>query len=228
MSFIKLIDLHKTYGRGEAEVKALRGLSLLVEQGEMIAVMGPSGSGKSTLLNIIGCLDKPTGGQYLISGCSIDGYSENERAKLRNELFGFVIQDFPLVERYNVFKNVMVPLSYSVKWSNYKSKKDKIEQTLFQLGILEKQKAMAYNLSMGQRQRVAIARAIVNDPEIVLADEPTGSLDSNTGSEVVGILERLNREGKTIIIVTHDQNVASRCHRIVLIKDGLVKSDLNA
>ena len=224
MSVIDLIDLQKTYGRGEAEVKALRGLSLSVNKGEMIAVMGPSGSGKSTLLNIIGCLDKPTGGQYFLTGCLIDGYGENERARLRNELFGFVVQDFPLVERYNVFKNVMIPLSYSKKRSDYKSKKEKIEDTLAQLGILEKKKAMAFNLSVGQRQRVAIARAIVNDPEIILADEPTGSLDSQTGREVVGILEQLNENGKTIIIVTHDKNVASFCHRTIHITDGRVMS----
>lgn len=226
MSIITLFDLHKTYGSGESEVKALRGISLLVNKGEMIAVMGPSGSGKSTLLNIIGCIDKATRGKYLLSDRSIDGYNDVERAELRNEVFGFVVQDFSLVERYSVYKNIMVPLSYSKKM--IKSKKDKIEKVLFQLGILEKKNAMAYNLSMGQRQRVAIARAIVNDPDIILADEPTGSLDSNTGKEVLDILKKLNTEGKTIIIVTHDINVASCCHRTIQIKDGKVDLGLTA
>jgi len=220
MSIINIEDLHKSYGSGEAKVKALRGLSLLVNKGEMIAVMGPSGSGKSTLLNIIGCIDKPTGGKYILNGLLIDTFNDKERARLRNEVFGFVVQDFALVERYNVYKNVMIPLSYSKK--KIKSKKDKIEEILSRLGILEKKKTMALNLSMGQRQRVAIARAIVNDPDIILADEPTGSLDSETGSEVMDILKKLNSNGRTILIVTHDKNVASYCHRIVKIKDGKV------
>ncbi|MDI6735859.1 MAG: ABC transporter ATP-binding protein [bacterium] len=224
MNIINLIDLHKTYGSGESQVNALNDVSLSVDKGEMLAIMGPSGSGKSTLLNIIGCIDKPTIGKYLLFDRSIDGYNDIERAELRNEVFGFVVQDFSLVERYSVYKNIMIPLSYSKKI--IKSKKDKIEKVLSQLGIMEKKNVMAFNLSMGQRQRVAIARAIVNDPDIILADEPTGSLDSNMGKEVMGILKELNREGKTIIIVTHDINVASYCHRTIQIKDGKVDLEL--
>ncbi|PIU28692.1 MAG: peptide ABC transporter ATP-binding protein [Candidatus Hydromicrobium americanum] len=220
MSIINITNLYKTYGSGESEVKALRGLSLSVDNGDMIAVMGPSGSGKSTLLNIIGCIDKPTGGKYLLSDRLIDTFNDSEMAELRNQKFGFVVQDFALVERYNVYKNVMIPLTYSKK--QIKLKRDKIGKVLSQLGILEKKKAMALNLSMGQRQRVAIARAIVNDPDIILADEPTGSLDSDTGSEVMDILKKLNEDGKTILIVTHDMNVASYCRRIVKIQDGKV------
>lgn len=220
MSIINIVDLYKTYGSGDSEVKALRGLSLSVNKGEMIAVMGPSGSGKSTLLNIIGCIDRPTVGEYFLSDRLINTFGDSEMARLRNEVFGFVVQDFALVERYSVYKNVMIPLSYSKK--KFKSNKDKIEEVLSRLGILEKKKAMALNLSMGQRQRAAIARAIVNDPDIILADEPTGSLDSDTGKEVMDILKKLNEDGKTILIVTHDMKVASYCRRIVRIQDGRV------
>ena len=220
MSIMNIVDLYKTYGSGDSEVKALRGLSLSVDKGEMIAVMGPSGSGKSTLLNIIGCIDIPTDGKYVLDGRLIDTFNDIRRAELRNSVFGFVVQDFALVERYSVYKNVMIPLSYSKK--KFKSNKDKIEEVLSQLGILEKKKAMALNLSMGQRQRAAIARAIVNDPDIILADEPTGSLDSDTGKEVMDILKKLNENGKTILIVTHDMKVASYCRRIVRIQDGRV------
>lgn len=220
MSIINITDLHKTYSSGESEVKALRGLTLSVDKGDMIAVMGPSGSGKSTLLNIIGCIDKSTGGKYLLNDHLISTFNDREMAELRNQIFGFVVQDFALVERYSVYKNVMIPLSYSKK--QIKSKRNKIEEVLSHLGILEKKKAMALNLSMGQRQRAAIARAIVNDPDIILADEPTGSLDSDTGGEVMDIFKKLNEDGKTILIVTHDMNVASYCHKIVRIKDGKV------
>jgi len=220
VSIISIKELYKTYGSGESEVKALRGLSLSVDRGDMIAIMGPSGSGKSTLLNIIGCIDRPTDGQYLLDGRKINTFNDSEMAMLRNQNFGFVVQDFALVERYSVYKNVMIPLSYSKK--QIKSKRDKIEEALSQLGILEKIKAMALNLSIGQRQRVAIARAIVNDPDIILADEPTGSLDSDTGEEVMEIFKQLNKDGKTIIIVTHEKKVASYCQMTIRIEDGKI------
>jgi putative ABC transport system ATP-binding protein len=220
MSIISITNLHKTYGSGESEVKALRGLTLSVDRGDMIAIMGPSGSGKSTLLNIIGCIDRPTSGKYLLYDRLINTFNDREMAELRNKIFGFVVQDFALVERYSVYKNVMIPLTYSKK--QIKSKRDKIENILSQLGILEKKNAMALNLSMGQRQRVAIARAIVNDPDIILADEPTGALDSDTGGEIMNILKKLNEDGKTIIIVTHEPKVVAYCQQIVRIKDGRV------
>lgn len=220
MSIISITNLHKTYGSGESEVKALRGLTLSVDKGDMIAIMGPSGSGKSTLLNIIGCIDRPTSGKYLLYDRLINTFNDREMAELRNKIFGFVVQDFALVERYSVYKNVMIPLTYSKK--QIKSKRDKIENILSQLGILEKKNAMALNLSMGQRQRVAIARAIVNDPDIILADEPTGALDSDTGREIMNILKKLNEDGKTIIIVTHEPKVVAYCQQIVRIKDGRV------
>lgn len=220
MSVIKITELQKTFGKGEAEVKALRGLSLSIEAGEMVAIMGPSGSGKSTLLNILGCIDEPTSGEYLLLDRSIGRYNEKERASLRNEVFGFVVQDFSLVDRYSVSKNVKIPLTYSKKKHGLKDAL--VDEALSRLGILEKKKVLARNLSMGQRQRVAIARAIINGPEIILADEPTGSLDSETGKDVMKILSGLNREGKTVIIVTHDVKVASYCHRTVRIVDGMV------
>lgn len=220
MSTIKVERLVKKYGSGEAEVRALQGLSLTIEKGEMIAVMGASGSGKSTLLNILGCLDKPTEGQYYLNARSIVTFNPKEMAELRNQIFGFIVQDFALVDRYNVYRNVMIPLTYSKK--PIKSKKSRIEKVLSQLGILDKKNALASKLSGGQRQRVAIARAIVNEPDIILADEPTGSVDSRTGSEVIGIFKELNNTGKTIIIVTHNIEVASSCHRIVEIRDGKI------
>jgi len=220
MSIINITNLHKTYGSGVSKVKALRGLSISVDKGDMIAVMGPSGSGKSTLLNIIGCIDRPTNGKYFLYDRLINTFNDREMAGLRNKIFGFVVQDFALVERYSVYKNVMIPLTYSKK--QIKSKRDKIENILSKLGILEKKNAMALNLSMGQRQRVAIARAIVNDPDIILADEPTGALDSDTGGEIMDIFKKLNEDGKTIIIVTHEPKVVSYCQQIVRIKDGRV------
>ena len=220
MSIIKVDNLVKTYGSGEAEVKALQGVSLTIEKGEMIAIMGASGSGKSTLLNILGLLDKPTDGRYYLNSRPIMTFNTKEMAVLRNQSFGFIVQDFALVDRYSVYRNVMIPLTYSKK--PIRSKKSKIEDVLSQLGILDKKNVLALKLSGGQRQRVAIARAIVNDPDIILADEPTGALDSKTGKEVMSIFKKLNNAGKTIIIVTHNSDVASSCHRIIEIRDGKI------
>ncbi|WP_353892499.1 ABC transporter ATP-binding protein [Proteinivorax hydrogeniformans] len=218
---IRLTKVDKIYGQGDAKVHALKELSLTITTGEMVAIMGPSGSGKSTLLNILGCIDRPTKGEYSYKENEISHIKAKEMARLRNEVFGFVIQDFALVDRYTVFKNIMIPLSYSQK--AIKSKKEKVESVLKQLNISEKRDVLAANLSGGQRQRVAIARAIVNEPEIILADEPTGSLDSATGQDVLDIFTKLNSvEKKTIIIVTHDKEVASCCHRIVNIQDGMI------
>lgn len=218
MSIIEVNDLVKVYGRGEAEVKALNGLSLKVKAGEMVAIMGASGSGKSTLLNILGCLDKPSQGQYKLKNKSILSYNSRQMAELRNQSFGMIVQDFALVERYTVYRNVLIPLSYSKK--PIESRRKRIEEVLAQLGILKKKNTLALKLSGGQRQRVAIARALVNDPEIILADEPTGSLDSKMGLEVINIFKEINSLGKTIIIVTHDLNVARACQRIIQVHDG--------
>ncbi len=218
MSMIFLKNITKIYGKGSAEVKALSNVSLNIEKGEMVAIIGTSGSGKSTLLNILGCLDLPTCGEYYLEDKNINSCSSKESARLRNEKFGFVVQDFALIERYTVKKNVLLPLTYSHK----KISQEQIDNIFSKLGILEKKKVYANTLSGGQRQRVAIARAIINDPDIILADEPTGSLDTKNSGEVINILRELNSDGKTIILVTHDMQIAKSCSRIIQIEDGKI------
>lgn len=192
---IELRKVSKVYDDGAAVCRALQEVDLTIEKGEMTAIIGASGSGKSTLLNVLGAMDSVTEGQYLLNGKNIEEYSEKQMARLRNEMFGFVVQDFALIERYTVEKNVMLPLYYSKKY-----KKNK-------------------------KQRVAIARALVNEAEIILADEPTGALDQATGREVMDLFEEIHNRGKTIILVTHDQKIADRCQRVIEIADGTIKSD---
>lgn len=220
---IELIDGVKIYGKGSSRVFALNGLSLQIQKGELVALMGPSGSGKSTLLNIIGCIDQLTSGSYLLDGTDIQNFSHMRLAQLRNKRFGFVLQDFGLIDHWTVSKNVEIPLSYA-KPSD-KKPKERIEQVLNQLQIADKKSELAYRLSGGQKQRVAIARAIVNDPQIILADEPTGALDQKTGREVLNILQKIHLAGKTVIIVTHDPTVAGACNRVIQIVDGKMKQE---
>lgn len=220
---IELIDGVKIYGKGSSRVFALNGLSLQIQKGELVALMGPSGSGKSTLLNIIGCIDQLTSGSYLLDGTDIQNFSHMRLAQLRNKRFGFVLQDFGLIDHWIVSKNVEIPLSYA-KPSD-KKPKERIEQVLNQLQIADKKSELAYRLSGGQKQRVAIARAIVNDPQIILADEPTGALDQKTGREVLNILQKIHQAGKTVIIVTHDPTVAGACNRVIQIVDGKMKQE---
>ena len=220
---IELIDGVKIYGKGSSRVFALNGLSLQIQKGELVALMGPSGSGKSTLLNIIGCIDQLTSGSYLLDGTDIQNFSHMRFAQLRNKRFGFVLQDFGLIDHWTVSKNVEIPLSYA-KPSD-KKPKEHIEQVLNQLQIADKKSELAYRLSGGQKQRVAIARAIVNDPQIILADEPTGALDQKTGREVLNILQKIHQAGKTVIIVTHDPTVAGACNRVIQIVDGKMKQE---
>lgn len=220
---IELIDGVKIYGKGSSRVFALNGLSLQIQKGELVALMGPSGSGKSTLLNIIGCIDQLTSGSYLLDGTDIQNFSHMRLAQLRNKRFGFVLQDFGLIDHWTVSKNVEIPLSYA-KPSD-KKPKERIEQVLNQLQIADKKSELAYRLSGGQKQRVAIARAIVNDPQIILADEPTGALDQKTGREVLNILQKIHQAGKTVIIVTHDPSVAGACNRVIQIVDGKMKQE---
>ena len=216
MNIIKLKKATKIYGKNASRVTALNRVNLEIEKGEFIAIMGTSGAGKSTILNIVGCLDVLTEGDYFLDGKSIEECSRKELAKIRNEKFGFVVQDFALIERYTVKKNILLPLSYSSK----KIPKNNLDILLDKFGISDKKDVMASNLSGGQRQRVSIARALINEPDIILADEPTGALDKKTGDEIISILSELNKEGKTIIIVTHDKDIASQCSRIIQIEDG--------
>lgn len=220
---IELINGIKIYGKGSSRVFALNGLSLQIEKGELVALMGPSGSGKSTLLNIIGCIDRLTHGSYLLEGKDIQDFSHTRLAQLRNKCFGFVLQDFGLIDHWTVAKNVGIPLSYAKP--SEKKPKERIEQVLNQLQIADKKSELAYRLSGGQKQRVAIARAIINDPQIILADEPTGALDQKTGKEVLKILQEINQAGKTVIIVTHDPAVAGACNRTIQIVDGTIKQE---
>lgn len=218
---IEVKKLKKIYEQGENTCEALAGIDLQIESGESVAIMGPSGSGKSTLLNIIGCIDRATEGEYFFDGKEVNDYSDSERAGLRNEYLGFVLQDFALVERYTVKENVGLPLKYSKKIKR-EQREGRIDEVLKLVGLEEKKNQSVLKLSGGQRQRVAIARALVNEAEVLLCDEPTGALDKATGQGIVNIFKELNKKGKTIIIVTHDPDVAAECDRVVKIVDGRV------
>lgn len=221
---LRFEDISKVYRNNGIQVEALKHVDLEIDEGESVAIMGTSGSGKSTLLNIMGCMDKATGGEYYINEINIRNYSDKRMAGLRNEVFGFVMQDFALIERWTVEKNVMLPLYYSPKYK--KEKKKRVEEMLDKVGLLEKKQQLAMRLSGGQRQRVAIARALVNDASILLCDEPTGALDQKTGKEIIDIFSAVNRQGKTVILVTHDPNVAKNCQRVLTISDGEIVSKL--
>lgn len=221
MEIIKLKHISKTYGINDGKVEALKDVSLSINKGELVAIIGVSGSGKSTLLNIIGCIDEPTSGQCYINGKDIKGYSEKELADCRNRNIGFVLQYFGLISSYTVYENVELPLIYN----KGKKKKEVVLEMLNKLNIADKKDKLPCELSGGQNQRVAIARALVNNPNIILADEPTGALDKETAKHVMEILINLNREGKTVIIVTHDEVISSKCNRTIRIEDGIIKED---
>lgn len=223
MEYINLRNIKKTYGKGDAKVAALKDISLKVHIGEFIAIMGASGSGKSTLLNILGCLDKPSEGEYTLNGANITSYSNRKLAKIRNKTFGFVVQYFGLLDDYTVYENVNLPLEYGK--TPRRERKKLITAVLEKLGIIQKIKATPKELSGGQNQRVAIARAVVNNPDIILADEPTGALDKKTGEEVMKLFKSLNADGKTVIIVTHDEKIAQQCNRVIKIEDGQIIND---
>lgn len=225
MSFLTFKNISKIYGEGDGQVNALNDISFSVNKGEMLAIMGPSGSGKSTLLNILGCLENPTSGNYFIDNKLSNKLKEKELSKLRNQMFGFVVQFFALVEDLTIEKNISIPLEYSKKKYTKKEKKEKIYNLADRLKIKDKLKKYPKELSGGQCQRAAIARALINDPHIILADEPTGALDKKTGEEVIDILKELAKKGKTILIVTHDLNVAMKCDRILILEDGKIKGD---
>jgi putative ABC transport system ATP-binding protein len=217
---LNLNDIRKEYGKKESLVNALNGVSLQVGEGDMISIMGASGSGKSTLLNIIGLLDSPTSGSYSIRAVSTKEMSAKAKAGARNRTFGFIVQDFALIEKYTVKQNVAIPFSYGSDKLPKRLKEERIFELLEKLGIQNKANIQAYNLSGGQRQRVAIARALVNNPDIILADEPTGALDSETSKDIMELLKMLNREGKTLIVITHDKNISEYCNTQLRISDG--------
>ncbi|AVP54339.1 ABC transporter ATP-binding protein [Clostridium tetani] len=220
MEIIKLNNVNKIYSSKQNKVNALNNINLNINKGELIAIVGPSGSGKSTLLNIIGTLDKITDGQYLLKNQQVEKLNISQLSQIRNKTFGFVVQHFALISEYTVFENIEIPLEYAkVK---YKDRKEIINSILRKLKLDDKINKSIKELSGGECQRVAIARAIANDPEIILADEPTGALDQKTGQDVMNIFKDLNREGKTVIIVTHDSKIADQCNRIVKIEDGAI------
>lgn len=223
MELIKMKSIERFYGTGENKVNALRGLDLSINNGELVAIVGPSGSGKTTLLNILGCLDSPNKGEYFINNIDVSNLNQKELANIRNSRFGFVVQNFALLDDYTVYENIKIPLDYSnIK---IKDKKEKIINVLKKLNIEDKINRYPTELSGGQCQRVAIARALVNNPDIILADEPTGALDREMGQQVIDIFKEINNDSKTIIIVTHDSNIASQCDRIITIEDGRIKSN---
>jgi len=220
---IEIRNIVKLYIMGTEELYALKGISVNIKKNEYVAIMGPSGSGKSTLMNIVGCLDTPSSGEYFLNGKNVSEMDDDELAEIRNREIGFVFQTFNLLARSNALHNVELPLIYGGL-----SKADRIEkaeEALYNVGLEDRMNHKPNELSGGQRQRVAIARALVNNPSIILADEPTGNLDSKTGEEIMALLEELNQKGNTIIIVTHEEEVAHHAHRIIKIRDGMIESD---
>jgi len=222
---IEIKDLTKVYKMGDFEVRALNGVNLTVNEGEFVAIMGPSGSGKSTLMNIVGCLDRPTAGTYLLDKVDVSRLDRDERAVIRNAKIGFVFQSFNLLARTSAVENTELPLLYGeFGWSREQRRKAALE-ALHRVGLQGREQNQPSQLSGGQQQRVSIARALVTDPAIVLADEPTGNLDSRTSEEIMGIFQALNDEGKTIVLITHEPDIAEHAKRIVHVRDGIIQQD---
>lgn len=221
MALIEVEDLRKTYNIGQVNVSALRGVSFAVEKGEFVAIMGPSGSGKTTLMNIIGCLDRPSSGRYVFDGRDASRLSDASRAEIRNAKIGFVFQSFNLLPRQSAFRNTMLPMMYGSQRKDGAT----VRQALESVGLGHRLHHTPMQLSGGEQQRVAIARALVNDPPLIFGDEPTGNLDSRTGVEIMAIFQRLNNEGKTVVIVTHEPDIAQHAKRVLRFRDGLLESD---
>jgi len=222
---IRIEDLTRVYQMGEVEVRALDGISLSIEPGEFVAVMGPSGSGKSTFMNIVGCLDRPTSGRYFLDGVNVSGLDRDERAEIRNGKIGFVFQSFNLLARTSALENVELPLIYSSNGHRSKSREEQARRSLEIVGLAGREEHLPSQLSGGQQQRVAIARALINEPKLMLADEPTGNLDTKTSEEVMAVFQKLNDSGKTVVLITHEQDIAQYAKRVVLFRDGKVVED---
>ena len=222
---IQLRDLAKTYKTGDVEVNAVRSVNLEIQRGDFVAVMGASGSGKSTLMNMLGCLDQPTGGNYLLNGVGIAGLDRKQLALLRNKKLGFVFQSFNLLARTSALENVELPMLYNVPITSHRDRRQRAIMALEKVGLGDRLEHHPSQLSGGQQQRIAIARALVNKPELVLADEPTGNLDTRTSIEIMGLFQELNDSGITIVMVTHELDIAAYCKRILVMRDGLVIND---
>jgi len=223
-SIVRLENIRKTYQMGLITVEALRGLSLVIEAGEYLSIMGPSGCGKSTLLNLLGCLDRPTSGAYYLGDDNVAELEDDELSTLRGARLGFIFQSYNLIQQLTVVENIEIPLYYQ-GWPQEKSRAV-AEQLAARVGLSDRIEHKPYELSGGQQQRVAIARALVNDPLVILADEATGNLDSSSGSEILNIFDDLHRQGKTLIMITHDDDVAQRAERNVRLRDGQIESDV--
>ena len=224
---VKLIDVYKTYHTGDVDVHAVRGVSLEIQRGEFVALMGASGSGKSTLMNIVGCLDRPTSGRYVLDDADVSALDRDQLADIRNHKLGFVFQSFNLLPRTSARENVELPLLYGAHRLTNAQLRKKADAVLASVGLAGREDHHPSQLSGGQQQRVAIARALVNDPEVVLADEPTGNLDSRTSVEIMGIFQQLNERDITIIMVTHEQDIAAYARRNVVMRDGRILKDFN-
>ncbi len=221
---LQLQKIRKSYYLGKQELPVLKGIDLDIKKNEYVALMGPSGSGKSTLMNILGCLDSPTGGKYILNGQDVSRMPDDALASVRNKEIGFVFQQFNLLPRLTALENVALPLIYS--GIGKKERTERAEQVLGKVSLQDRMKHKPNELSGGQNQRVAIARALVNNPAIILADEPTGNLDSKTSHEIMDILTQIQEDGNTVILVTHEEDIASFAHRIVRLKDGLIETDI--